>query len=131
LRREHAGSEMMSEGFAQYSALMVMEKEYGRDKMKKFLEYEMDEYLSGRRFETEAERPLMKTESQQYIHYQKASVVMYYLKEMVGERNVNTALKNLIDTYAYKSPPYPTANGGGRVQESHARQFAIPDPRYV
>lgn len=70
----------------------------------------MDEYLSGRRFETEAERPLMKTESQQYIHYQKASVVMYYLKEMVGERNVNTALKNLIDTYAYKSPPYPTAN---------------------
>lgn len=104
------GSEMMSEGFAQYSALMVMEKEYGRDKMKKFLEYEMDEYLSGRRFETEAERPLMKTESQQYIHYQKASVVMYYLKEMVGERNVNTALKNLIDTYAYKSPPYPTAN---------------------
>jgi ABC-2 type transport system permease protein len=104
------GSEMMSEGFAQYSALMVMEKEYGRDKMKKFLEYEMDEYLSGRRFETEAERPLMKTENQQYIHYQKASVVLYYFKEMIGEQKVNQALKNLVDTYAYKSPPYPTSN---------------------
>lgn len=104
------GSEMMSEGFAQYSALMVMEKEYGKDKMKKFLEYEMDGYLSGRSYETEAERPLMKTENQQYIHYQKASVIMYYFKEMVGAPNVNRALRNLIDTYAYKSPPYPTAN---------------------
>lgn len=103
------GSEMMSEGFSQYSALMVMEKEYGKDKMKKFLKYEMDRYLSGRSSEFEAERPLMKTESQQYIHYNKASVVMYYLKEMVGEQNVNTALANLIKSYAYKNPPYPTS----------------------
>jgi len=103
------GSEMMSEGFAQYSALMVMEKEYGKDKMKKFLEYEMNDYLSGRSFESEAEQPLMKTEGQQYIHYNKASVVMYYLKEMVGEKKVNQALENLIKTYGYKNPPYPTS----------------------
>ncbi len=104
------GSEMMSEGFSQYSALMVMEKEYGKDKMKKFLEYEMDSYLSGRSYESEAENPLMKTENQQYIHYNKASVVMYYLKEMVGEKNVNQALANLLEEYAYKNPPYATSN---------------------
>lgn len=104
------GSEMMSEGFAQYSALMVMEKQYGRDKMKKFLEYEMDDYLSGRSHELEAERPLIKTENQQYIHYNKASVVMYYLKEMIGEKNVNTALSNLIKEFGYKNPPYATSN---------------------
>jgi len=103
------GSEMMSEGFAQYSALMVMEKEYGKDKMKKFLKYEMDGYLRGRSSEFEAERPLIKTESQQYIHYQKASVVMYYLKEMIGDKKVNEALKSLIDSFAYKQPPYPTS----------------------
>jgi len=108
------GSEMMSEGFSQYSALMVMEKEYGKDKMKKFLEYEMDDYLSGRSYETEAENPLMKTEQQQYIHYNKASVVMYYLKEMIGEKNVNGALANLIKEYAYKNPPYPTSNAAVR-----------------
>ena len=103
------GSEMMSEGFAQYSALMVMEKEYGKDKMKKFLEYEMNSYLRGRSSEFEGEEPLMKTESQQYIHYNKASVVMYYLKEMIGEKNVNTALKNVVTNFAYKNPPYPTS----------------------
>ncbi|MEI7662499.1 MAG: M1 family aminopeptidase [Bacteroidota bacterium] len=103
------GSELMSEGFAQYSALMVMEKEYGRDKMKKFLKYEMDGYLTGRSKEPEAERPLYKSEHQSYIHYQKASVAMYYLKEMIGENKVNEALRNLLDSFAYKQPPYPTS----------------------
>ena len=99
----------MSESFAQYSALMVMEKEYGKDKMKKFLKYEMDGYLRGRSTEFEAERPLMKTEHQGYIYYQKGSVVMYYLKEMIGENKVNEALHSLLDSLAYKNPPYPTS----------------------
>jgi len=103
------GSEMMSEGFAQYSALMVMEKEYGKDKMKKFLEYEMDSYLFGRSSETEGEQPLMKTQGQQYIHYNKASVIMYYFKEMIGEDKVNEALRALLNGYGYKNPPYPTS----------------------
>ncbi len=103
------GSELMSEGFAQYSALMVMEEEYGRDKMKKFLKYEMDGYLSGRSSEYEAERPLVRSEHQGYIHYQKASVVMYYLKEMIGEKKVNEALRSLIDSFAYAQPPYPVS----------------------
>ncbi|NDC41727.1 MAG: hypothetical protein EBZ77_09290 [Chitinophagia bacterium] len=103
------GSEMMSEGFAQYSALMVMEKEYGRDKMKKFLKYEMDLYLRGRNSEREGEKPIYRTANQQYIHYNKASVVMYYLKEMIGEDKVNAALRSIIDTYAYQPPPYATS----------------------
>lgn len=103
------GTEMMSEGFAQYSALMVMEKEYGRDKMNKFLKYEMNSYLRGRSGEFEAERPLMETENQGYIHYNKGSVVMYYLKEMIGEAKVNEALQKLITDHAYQEPPYPTS----------------------
>ena len=116
------GSEMMSEGFAQYSALMVMEKEYGKDKMKKFLKYEMDGYLRGRSSEFEAECPLMKSESQSYIHYQKASVIMYYLKEMIGEEKVNAALRTMIDSFAYKQPPYPTSLSAVR-----AFRTATPD----
>lgn len=103
------GSEMMSEGFADYSALMVMEKAYGKDKMKKFLEYEMNDYLTGRSSELEGENPLMKTAGQSYICYKKGSVVMYYLKEMIGEKNINKSLQNLISKYAYKKPPFPTS----------------------
>ena len=116
------GSEMMSEGFAQYSALMVMEKEYGKDKMKKFLKYEMDGYLAGRSREFEAERPLMKTEGQGYIHYQKASVVMYYLKEMIGEEKVNQALRSLVDSFGYKPAPFPVS-----INAVNAFKKVIPD----
>jgi ABC-2 type transport system permease protein len=40
------GATLLSETLAQYSALMVMEKEYGRDMMRKFLAYETDLHLS-------------------------------------------------------------------------------------
>jgi ABC-type transport system involved in multi-copper enzyme maturation permease subunit len=103
------GSEMMSESFAQYSSMMVMEKEYGKDKMKKFLNYEMNDYLRGRSEELQEEQPLMKTEDQSYIHYNKGSVAMYYLKEMIGEKKVNQAMQNLITAYGYKNPPYATS----------------------
>ena len=103
------GGEMTVETFAQYSALMVMEKEYGRDQMRKFLEYEMDGYLSGRGRESLKELPISKCERQGYIHYEKGSVVMYNLKEMIGEEKVNAALRTFLEKFKYKGAPYPTS----------------------
>ncbi|MEZ4941014.1 MAG: M1 family aminopeptidase [Saprospiraceae bacterium] len=103
------GSEMLVETFAQWSALMVMEHEYGKDQMRKFLKYEMDKYLRGRGRETLKELPLAKCEGQGYIHYNKGSVAMYYLKEMIGEENVNAALRDFLGNYRYADPPYPTS----------------------
>ncbi len=103
------GAEMTTETFAQYSALMIMEKEYGRDIMRKFLEYETDRYLRGRSRETQKEMPIGKCENQGYIHYQKGSAVMYYLKEMIGEAQVNAGLKAFLEKFRYKEAPYPTS----------------------
>jgi aminopeptidase N len=104
------GATLLSETMAQYSALMVMEKEYGRDMMRKFLTYEMDNYLRSRGAERLKERPLLTVESNQgYVHYRKGSVVLYYLKEMIGEDAVNRALRKVIQRYAYAKPPYPTS----------------------
>jgi len=103
------GATVLSETMAQYSALMVMEKMYGKPKMRKFLKYEMDNYLRSRGTEREKELALLKVENQGYIHYRKGSVVMYYLKEMIGEKAVNSALKNMIDSFAYRQPPYPNS----------------------
>ncbi len=105
------GATLLSETMAQYSALMVMEKQYGRDMMRKFLQYEMDRYLRSRGTEMLKERPLISVESGQgYIHYRKGSVVMYYLKEMIGEEAINRALRKLIAKYAYAPAPYPTSH---------------------
>lgn len=104
------GATLLSETLSQYSALMVMEKEYGRDMMRKFLKYEMDQYLTARGQERTKERPLMKVEDKQFhIHYNKGSVAFYQLKEMIGEEAVNRALRKLIRKYAYAPAPYPTS----------------------
>lgn len=104
------GATLLSETLAQYSALMVMEKTYGRDMMRKFLQYEMDTYLRSRGSEQLKERPLLTVEaSQGYIHYRKGSCVMYYLKEMIGEEKINGVLRDLVKRFGYQEPPYPTA----------------------
>jgi ABC-2 type transport system permease protein len=102
------GGSMLAETLAQYSALMVMEKEYGRDKMRRFLKYELDRYLQGRGGELVAEMPLMLVENQGYIHYRKGSLVMYELSDEIGEEKVNAALRQLIHDHAFEQPPYAT-----------------------
>jgi ABC-2 type transport system permease protein len=104
-----SGSTMLVETMAQYSALMVMEKEYGREKMQKFLRYELDRYLSGRGGELIEEKPLSLVENQQYIHYRKGSLVMYALRDYIGEDRVNAALAKFIRDNAFQQPPYATA----------------------
>lgn len=100
------GSTIMSETMSQYSALMVMEKEYGKKAMKKFLKYEMNQYLKGRATEGKKERPVMLVENQQYIHYNKGSIVMYALRDYIGEDTLNAALAKYIKKVAYQEPPY-------------------------
>lgn len=102
------GSSFLSETLAQYSALMVMEKEYGKENMKKFLSYEMDMYLSARGSERKKERPLAYVENQGYIHYNKGSVIMYALKDYIGEEKLNSALQKFVKDKAFQEPPYTT-----------------------
>jgi hypothetical protein len=100
------GSTVMSETMSQYAALMVMEKAYGRNQMKRFLKYELDNYLQGRSGESEKELPLYRVENQTYIHYQKGSLVMYALRDYIGEENLNKALAAYIKKTAFQEAPY-------------------------
>ena len=103
------GSTMLSESLAQYSALMVMEHEYGPHRMRKFLKYELDKYLSARSQERVAEQPLALNENQQYIHYNKGSVVFYALKDAIGEDTLDRILAGFLRKWSFKGPPYPTS----------------------
>ncbi len=100
------GAVLMSEAIAQYSALSIMEEEYGEIKLGDFLKHELHSYVTGRSSESSKEMPLSKVENQQYIHYNKGSVVMYGLKKYIGEDNVNRALKAVVEKYGYQEAPY-------------------------
>ncbi|HEX8513545.1 MAG TPA: M1 family aminopeptidase, partial [Allosphingosinicella sp.] len=101
------GGTMLSETLAQYSALMVMKRLYGEDKIRRFLKYELDGYLRNRGGELVEEQPLMRVENQQYIHYNKGSLVMYLLQDRLGEAAVNRAIRSVLDKYRFKGAPYP------------------------
>ncbi len=121
------GATVLSESLAQYSALMVMEKEYGRDKMRKFLKYELDRYLSDRGGELVEEQPLYRVENQQYIHYRKGSMVFYRLREEIGEQALNRALSKFIADKAFQMPPYTTSN----ELLTYIRAEATPDQQVL
>ena len=100
------GGTLTSETLAQYSALMVMKHLYGPDKIRRFLKYELDNYLRSRAAEAVEELPLERVENQQYIHYNKGSVVMYLLQQRLGEDAVDRALARFDAAWRFKGPPY-------------------------
>lgn len=116
--RRAQGMTVLVETLAQYSALMVMEHAYGPHKMRRFLKYELDNYLSNRGGELIEELPLMLVENQPYIHYRKGSLSMYALKDAIGEDKVNLALRRFLDRYAFKSTPFPRS--GDLIDEFRA-----------
>ncbi len=103
------GATTFSEGLAEYSALTVLEKRYGREATQKFLRRELDGYLRGRGVERKKEVPFLYVENQPYIHYQKGSLVYFALRDYIGEVAMNRGLHNFLGKWAFQGPPYPTA----------------------
>lgn len=103
------GGTMLVETLAQYSALMVMEKKYGKDQIRRFLKYELDNYLRSRGGEAVEEVPLERVENQPYIHYRKGALVMYLLKDQIGEDAVNRALRRFLEQYKFKGAPFASS----------------------
>jgi aminopeptidase N/ABC-type transport system involved in multi-copper enzyme maturation permease subunit len=118
------GGTMLSETLAQYSALMVMKRLYGEDKIRRFLKYELDGYLRRRGGELVEELPLMRVENQQYIHYNKGSLVMYLLQDRLGEDAVNRAIRTVLNKYKFKGAPYPRSI---ELVEAFRREAKTPE----
>lgn len=116
------GATLLSESLSEYASLKVLEHTYGKSQMRKFLKDALDSYLQGRTFENKKEQPLMYNENQQYIHYNKGSLVLYALSDYIGEKNMNNAIKSFIQKVAYQEAPY--TNSVEFVEELNA---ATPD----
>ncbi|AGC75627.1 ABC-2 type transport system permease protein [Nonlabens dokdonensis] len=103
------GATLLSESLSEYSSLKVLEKTNGKEQMRRFLKDAMDGYLLGRTVEQIKENPLMYNENQQYIHYQKGSLVLYAMSDYLGEKKFNDVVKRFAEKYQFKGAPYPVA----------------------
>ncbi|RJG15411.1 ABC transporter permease/M1 family aminopeptidase [Massilia cavernae] len=121
------GATVLSETLSEYSALMVMKKTMGENKMRRFLRYDLDRYLMGRALENRKEMPLAQNENQDYIHYRKGGLAMYLLQDVLGEDKVNGVLHKLLADHAFHGAPYP----GVDVLTSALRQVAPPEYAYL
>ncbi len=127
---DRQGAESLSETLAQYSSLMVMEKLYGPDKIRRFLKFELNTYLIGRQTDPDQEMPLYREQHESYIYYNKGSLVMYLLKDRMGADKVNAALRSLLAKYAFKGAPYPRSLdlvNALRAQAAPSEQGLITD----
>jgi len=124
------GATVLTESLAEYTALMVMRRSLGADKMRRFLRHDLEAYLSGRAQEQEKELPLAHNENQRYIHQRKGGLALYLLQDMLGEDVVDGVLRGLLRQYAYRSAPYPTASSlveGLRAVTPKDKAYLIDD----
>ena len=116
------GSLVIPEGLANYSALVMAEKKYGKKNIRGILQDQLWFYLFIRRRMEEKEHPLIRADK--WFEWSgKASVALYGLRDLIGEDSLNAALREFKAAYAFKSsPPFAGANDLYRFLQKH-----VPD----
>jgi len=116
------GSNLISESLAEYTALILTQRKYGKDNMKRFLKQELDDYLRGRANEAKKENVFINC-NRAYEWYNKGSLILYGLQDLIGLDTLNKALHEFRDAYAFHgAPPYPGSNDLYRYIAKH-----VPD----
>ncbi|HEY4327332.1 MAG TPA: M1 family aminopeptidase [Mucilaginibacter sp.] len=116
------GSNLISESLAEYTALILTQRKYGKDNMKRFLKQELDDYLRGRANETKKENVFINC-NRPYEWYNKGSLILYGLQDLIGLDTLNKALREFKEAYAFHpNPPFPGSNDLYRYIDKH-----VPD----
>ena len=113
------GGQVLSETLAHYGAMVVMEKQYGPEPLARLRRLFLREYLLGRGNHRTTEVPLLRSTDHKYLHYDKGAVVMYALRDAIGEEKIETALRRLFTKYRLAGPPYPT------TRDLYAELYAV------
>jgi len=103
------GGPAVSDVLAQYSALMVIEKLYGTDMVRRYLWNTRIEYLNQRGKADHPEVPLLDVTNHANVVDQKGPLVLYALRQYVGEGPLNAALRRLVATHGSGGQPFATS----------------------
>jgi hypothetical protein len=90
------GASMIIESLAKYSELLIIERLRGREQVRQLLEIELDRYLSGRAGATYAEVPLYQVGDQPYLFYNKAAVVFFAIRDLLGQEAMDRGIRAMM-----------------------------------
>ena len=104
------GSKVVTEALAEYSSLKILEKNYGKERMRIFLKLSRDAYLKGRTKKANKEEPLYCAHHHQsYLNYNKGALALYALSDYLGDEILNGALKKYAEKVRFQNAPYTTS----------------------
>lgn len=104
------GSMVIPEGLATYDELVMAERAYGKSYLRGIVLDQLWYYLFSRRHFDEQEHPVIEANlSQEWAG--KAGVVLFGLRELIGEDSLNKSLNEFRTAYQYKTtPPFAGSN---------------------
>jgi len=94
-----AGGSLFVEGLAKYTEAVVLEKMYGKRALYELSDNTRRRYFSGRSFDGDIEPGVYMVTNQGYISYGKALTVLLGLRDLIGEKKLNKALKTITDRH--------------------------------
>lgn len=97
-----AGSKFLTESLAKYTEAMVLERSRGKMHLRHYLLADNRWYMHVRGFAGK-ELPLVQTDGEPHVAYQKGGLAMYRLKETLGEERVNAALRRALAANASRA----------------------------
>ncbi|HXD78781.1 MAG TPA: hypothetical protein VN616_13280 [Puia sp.] len=116
------GSMVISEGLANYDALVLDEKHGGQAGVRPFLDNDAFIYKVIRRRLTEPEHVLVNA-NDWFEWNQKAAIVLYGLRQLIGPDSMDAALREFRDSFDYRSHgPFAGANDLYAILKKH-----VPD----
>lgn len=95
---EGPGRAVLTESLATYGEYMTVEKRFGAPYLRRLLQADNNLYFVLRGMDHEQELPLYRSDKP-YVYYQKGGLVLYGIRDMLGEDRVNEALRKLIGQY--------------------------------
>lgn len=101
---DREGATMLTETLAMYTEMMIYKKMHGKEKMLEKLKVHQQIFDNEKGLSEN--QPLYKVNGENTnISYSKGAVIMVKLSELIGENNVNTALKNFLLHNQYPKKP--------------------------
>jgi hypothetical protein len=101
------GGNLLSESLSEYSAIMVAEKRFGRERIGRFLRENLNNYLQGRSNDRFPETPYVYSQTG-HQDYNKGAVIFYAMRHYMGEVWVNRHLKQFLEANKnQRVGPYP------------------------
>ncbi|MEL7118574.1 MAG: M1 family aminopeptidase [Bacteroidota bacterium] len=90
------GAGFLSQGLTEYTAAVVLEKLYGKGVLWELNKSFNENYSRGRAFASLKESPLYLERGEKYLTSAKSGLVTLAIRDLIGEKQFNTVLRNLI-----------------------------------